>query len=296
MDLHLKDLVAVVTGSSRGLGLASARSLAAEGCRVCLCARGVEQLEHAAQEVRAAGRADDIVLAVPADLTKPEGIEKVFEAVRARWGGVDILVNNLGLARGAGILETTRRGLAGGVRPHALSRPSARPALAVPDMRRRGGGSIIMIASIFGREAGGRMTYNAVKAAEISLAKVAGAAARARQHPREQRRAGVHPVPGRVLVEAPAGRPRGHRGVRPPRAPVRPVRARRRGGRRRRVPRVAAGQLDQRREHHRRRLPVAVADLRPCLEPVGAPRFAAGTGASAVTASRYCLLPTAIDA
>src|SRR6202023_502129 len=43
--------------------------------------------------------------------------------------------------------------------------------LAVPLMRRRGGGSIVMIASIFGRESGGRMTYNAVKAAEISLAK-----------------------------------------------------------------------------------------------------------------------------
>ena len=43
--------------------------------------------------------------------------------------------------------------------------------LAVPHMKQRGGGSIIMIASLYGREAGGRMTYNAVKAAEISLAK-----------------------------------------------------------------------------------------------------------------------------
>jgi 3-oxoacyl-[acyl-carrier protein] reductase len=170
MDLHLKDLVAVVTGSSRGLGLASARSLAAEGCRVCLCARGAEQLERAAQEVRAITGVEDAVLAVGADLTTAEGVEKVFAAVRARWGGLDILVNNLGLARGAGILDTADADWQEAF--DCTLFPAIRATrLAVPEMRRRGGGAIIMIASIYGREAGGRMTYNAVKAAEISLAK-----------------------------------------------------------------------------------------------------------------------------
>jgi 3-oxoacyl-[acyl-carrier protein] reductase len=170
MDLHLEDLVALVTGSSRGLGLASARSLAAEGCRVCLCARSAEQLERAATELRAAARDEDHLLAVPADLTTHEGIERVFAAVRGAWGGVDILVNNLGLARGGSLVETRDEDWQEAF-DYTLFPAVRASRLAVEDMRRRGGGAIIMIASIYGREAGGRMTYNAVKAAEISLAK-----------------------------------------------------------------------------------------------------------------------------
>ncbi len=56
MDFGLTDKVAIVTGSSRGLGLASARALVAEGCRVCLCARGEERLAEAALEVEAAAK------------------------------------------------------------------------------------------------------------------------------------------------------------------------------------------------------------------------------------------------
>ena len=56
MDLGLTDKIAIVTGSSRGLGLASARALVAEGCRVCLCARGEERLAEAAIEVEAAAK------------------------------------------------------------------------------------------------------------------------------------------------------------------------------------------------------------------------------------------------
>jgi 3-oxoacyl-[acyl-carrier protein] reductase len=169
MELHLTDRVALVTGSSRGLGLASARALAAEGCRVCLCARGEEQLERAAAEVAAAGDPAR-VMAVAADLTRPDGIDRVFAAVRERWGGVDVLVNNLGLARGGGIEDTTDAEWQEAF--DATLYPAIRATrLAVPDMRRRGGGAVILIASIYGREAGGRMTYNAVKAAEISLAK-----------------------------------------------------------------------------------------------------------------------------
>jgi 3-oxoacyl-[acyl-carrier protein] reductase len=170
MDLHLTDLVALVTGSSHGLGLASARALAAEGCRVCLCARGVERLERAAREVGAAAGTQDAVLAVQADMTTVDGVEKVFAALRARWGGLDILVNNLGLARGAGIMETTDDDWREAF-DYTLFPAIRATRLAVPEMRRRGGGAVVMIASIYGREAGGRMTYNAVKAAEISLAK-----------------------------------------------------------------------------------------------------------------------------
>lgn len=170
MELQLTDRVALVTGSSRGLGLASARSLAAEGCRVCLCARGAERLEAAAEEVRAAAAGADRVLAVQADLTTATGMEHVFSALVDRWGGIDVLVNNLGLARGAGVVETTDEEWQEAF-DYTLFPAIRATRLAVPHMRRRGGGAVIMIASIYGREAGGRMTYNAVKAAEISLAK-----------------------------------------------------------------------------------------------------------------------------
>jgi 3-oxoacyl-[acyl-carrier protein] reductase len=170
MNLHLTDNVALVTGSSRGLGLASARALAAEGCRVCICARGEEQLSKAAAELRAVASGADAVLAIAADLATPAGIEDVFARLLARYGGVDILVNNLGLARGAGITDTSDAEWQEAF--DSTLYPAIRASrLAVPSMRARGGGAIVMIASIYGRESGGRMTYNAVKAAEISLAK-----------------------------------------------------------------------------------------------------------------------------
>ena len=140
MNLHLRDLVALVTGSSRGLGLASARALAAEGCCVCLCARGAEQLERAAMEVSGAAGAADRVLTVPADLTRPEGIERVFSAVVDRWGGLDILVNNLGLARGGGVLDTSDEDWQEAF-DYTLFPAIRATRLAVPEMRRRGGGS-----------------------------------------------------------------------------------------------------------------------------------------------------------
>lgn len=169
MDLGLRDRVALVTGSSRGLGLASARSLAAEGCRVCLCARTPSTLEAAAREVGAIA-GDDRVLAVVADVSTPTGIQDVIERTAAAFGGLDVLVNNVGLAQGSGLLETTDAQWQEAFDQTLM--PAVRASrLAAPHMKKRGGGVIILIASIFGREAGGRMTYNAVKAAEISLAR-----------------------------------------------------------------------------------------------------------------------------
>ena len=171
MNLGLSDRVAVVTGSSRGLGLASAAALVGEGCRVTVCARGEARLTEAAGELRRlAGSADDRVLAIPVDLSTADGIAQVVNQTVQRFGRLDILVNNVGLARGTTIVDTSDAEW-----HEALDQtlfPAVRASrLAVPHMRRQGGGAIVMIASIWGREAGGRMTYNAVKAAEISLGK-----------------------------------------------------------------------------------------------------------------------------
>src|SRR5687767_11735680 len=168
MDLALTDKVAIVTGSSRGLGLASARALVAEGCRVCICARGGEQLAAAALEVEAVARRPQMVLAVQADVSTAAGVQLVVEKTMEAFGGVDILINNVGRAGGAELLDTSDREWQAAFDETLF--PAIRATrLAVPLMRQRGGGVVILIASIWGRESGGRMTYNAVKAAEISL-------------------------------------------------------------------------------------------------------------------------------
>jgi 3-oxoacyl-[acyl-carrier protein] reductase len=170
VNLELEGRVAVVTGSSRGLGLASALALAREGCAVCICARGEERLRDAVNEVVAASGAAGRVLGVAADLATAEGVTHVIGAAVERFGGLDVLVNNVGLARGAGLLDTSDEEWQFAFDQTLFPAIRASRA-AVPHMRTRGGGVILMIASIWGRESGGRMTYNAVKAAEISLAK-----------------------------------------------------------------------------------------------------------------------------
>jgi 3-oxoacyl-[acyl-carrier protein] reductase len=116
-----------------------------------------------------AGR-DDRVLAVQADLTRLDGVQTVVDRTVQAFGGIDVLVNNVGLAGGGGLLETSDEEWQTAI-DHTLMPAVRASRLVVPHMKQRGGGAIIIIASIFGREAGGRITYNAVKAAEISLAK-----------------------------------------------------------------------------------------------------------------------------
>src|SRR5260221_2353641 len=145
MDLALTDKVAIVTGSSKGLGLASARALSAEGCRVAICARGDGKLREAAAELGQLAGGPDRILAVTADLSTDQGVADVVARTVETFGGLDILINNVGLAKGSGIAETSDAEWR-----EALDQtlfPAIRASrLAVPHMKRRGGGSIIMIA------------------------------------------------------------------------------------------------------------------------------------------------------
>jgi 3-oxoacyl-[acyl-carrier protein] reductase len=170
MDLELTEKIAIVTGSSKGLGLATAIALLQEGCRVTICARGEDGLVDAMTTLRSVPGGTERVLAVQADLSTEKGVADVILRTVDTFGGLDILINNVGLGKGSDIVGTTD------AEWHEAFDQTLFPAIrasrmAVPHLRRRGGGSIVMIASIWGRESGGRMTYNAVKAAEISLAK-----------------------------------------------------------------------------------------------------------------------------
>jgi 3-oxoacyl-[acyl-carrier protein] reductase len=173
MDLGLSGKVAIVTGASRGIGRAIALSLAGEGCRVVLAARGASDLEAAVAEARTRATDADAVRGIVADVTDAGSVAALVGGTVAAWGGLDIVVNNVG---GSGA-----RDLAGADEAdlQAILDRNLFPALrvsraALPHLRARGGGVIIMIASIYGREAGGGPSYNVAKAAEISLAKAMG--------------------------------------------------------------------------------------------------------------------------
>ena len=166
MNLELTNKVAIITGSSKGLGLASARALVEEGARVVMCARGKEALDAAAGAIGGPDKA----LAVHADVATVEGAERVVAEALKTFGRIDVLVNNVGKAGGGDIVSTPDAEWQSAIDQTLF--PAIRMSrLVVPHMRTAGGGAVIMIASIWGRESGGRMTYNAVKAAEISLAK-----------------------------------------------------------------------------------------------------------------------------
>ena len=162
MDLGLHGKAALITGSSRGIGRGIALALAAEGCDVALVARGEAALRDAEREIVALGvRAAAIV----ADVTVAADVERMVREAHERLGRVDILVNNAG-----GSFPDDDDGWENAYRANIEAAVRATRAV-VPLMRGQGGGVIVHIASIFGREAGGGLPYNAMKAAMISHAK-----------------------------------------------------------------------------------------------------------------------------
>lgn len=144
MDLGIKDRVAVVAASSKGLGKASALALAQEGARVCICARDSDRLVAAANEIQA--RSGETVLALSADLTSAEAIASLFSQVRSELGPVEILVSNVGGPTMGTFDQLTDRDW---TTAFELLHLSAIRLIreALPDMRQRAWGRIIAIQS-----------------------------------------------------------------------------------------------------------------------------------------------------
>ncbi len=168
MNLELSGKVAMVTGASRGLGRAMARALADEGARLSICARGAEGLKAAAEELRASGHQ---VFAEPADITDPAQARRWVENTVTHFGGVDVLVNNAGGARPGTLAELSESTWRESFDANFFSAVSL-ARLCAAEMEKRGGGAIVNISSIYGREAGGPLAYNASKAALISFNKM----------------------------------------------------------------------------------------------------------------------------
>jgi 3-oxoacyl-[acyl-carrier protein] reductase len=166
MDLGLTGKVAVVTGSSRGIGRGIATRLVEEGADVVFCARGADALEDAVSGAGGPGHAHGVV----ADVTTEDGAAAVVDAAVSTFGGLDVVVANVGGSGARTVDEMDADDL------HDVLGRNLFPALhvtraALPALRRRGGGVIGLIASIWGREGGGSPSYNVAKAAEVSLAK-----------------------------------------------------------------------------------------------------------------------------
>lgn len=171
MDLQLAGKVALVTGASHGIGSAIARALVAEGCFVAICGRTEETLKQAAEDISPTDPTR--VLPIVADVTQPAAAERFVRESHSAFGGVDILINNVGGNRRKMFLETTDEDWADLMELNLLS--GLRLARAVvPLMRERQGGSVLFVSSLFGREAGGKglTLYNTSKTAVISAAKI----------------------------------------------------------------------------------------------------------------------------
>ena len=167
MDLGLTGKVAMVSGASRGLGRAMAHALADEGMHLSVCARTRDALNEAVVELSRAGSAVGFV----GDITSPEDAQKWVDETVARFGGVDVLVNNAGGARPGALAELPESAWQAEFDLNLFA-PVRLARLCAAHMERRGGGSIINIGSIYGRESGGPLTYNASKAALHSFTKM----------------------------------------------------------------------------------------------------------------------------
>jgi len=138
MDLRLSGKTAIVTGASRGIGLAVTRELIGEGVRVVAAAR------EASAELRELG-----AITVITDLTAPDGPAKVAQAAATAFGGLDILVNNVGAVRPrtGGFASVTAEDWAATVAVNFLAAVHM-SRLALPLLSARGGGSIVTISSV----------------------------------------------------------------------------------------------------------------------------------------------------
>jgi 3-oxoacyl-[acyl-carrier protein] reductase len=145
MDLQLKDKVALVLASSKGLGKASALALAAEGASVVIGARSRDNLDKTAEEIRTLTKSR--VLAIPVDVSKTANAEKFVELAVDTFGGIDILVNNAG-GPPFGKFETFDDQAWQDAFELTLLSTVRFSRLVIPHMRKRGSGRIINIVSL----------------------------------------------------------------------------------------------------------------------------------------------------
>ncbi|HWO78716.1 MAG TPA: SDR family NAD(P)-dependent oxidoreductase [Bacillus sp. (in: firmicutes)] len=164
MDLQLRGKKVLVTGGSKGIGKAIAQVFVQEGADVGIAARDLAVLEQAKEEL--GGR----VSIFQADLTISDERERLIESFIKEKGAIDVLINNAGGSNGGKVTETSMDLFYKALELNYFSAVHL-SKLAVEHMRKAQKGAVIHISSIYGRESGGKATYNNAKSALISFTK-----------------------------------------------------------------------------------------------------------------------------
>ena len=169
MDTGLKNRVAIVAASSQGIGRATAEALAAEGCRVAMCARNVPALQAAAEHIEKHYRAEVFTQAL--DVTDAEAVHRFVDAVVSKFGSVDICVTNAGGPPAKGFLAASLEDWRKAVELNFLSTVYFAREV-IPHMQRKHWGRIITITSITIKQPVADLVLsNAVRAAVVGLVK-----------------------------------------------------------------------------------------------------------------------------
>jgi len=164
MDLGLRARACIVTGGSRGIGLAAAQRLSAEGARVLLLGRGEDALAAAAAECEGAQW-------LALDVTDPDAGERAVALCLERFGRLDALVNNAGMSSVRAIEELDDADWQAQWEIHVMA-PMRLMRAAVPEMVRSGWGRVVNVCSSSGKRPGQRnVAYSVTKAAELSLSR-----------------------------------------------------------------------------------------------------------------------------
>jgi 3-oxoacyl-[acyl-carrier protein] reductase len=173
MDLGVRDRVAVVTGASRGIGLATARTLCAEGARILLVARTERDVVQAADECMEAGsESGGAAESLALDVTAPGAAERIAAVAEDRFAPADILVNNAGQARWRDIDDVPDSDWQAAWDLNVMAPLRLMRAL-VPGMKDRGWGRVVNVASTSGKRPSALMPeYSVAKSAELSLSRL----------------------------------------------------------------------------------------------------------------------------
>jgi short-subunit dehydrogenase len=164
--VSLRGQVVLITGGSRGLGLALARKFGHLGCRLAICARTEDQLTSAANGLRAHGFE---VLAIPCDVSKRDQVDAMVSHIRQHFGTIDILVSNAGEMLVAPLENTTYADMERAM--DVMFWGVVNPTLAVlPEMRARGAGRIAAVTSIGGKVSVPHLiAYSCAKSAAVAF-------------------------------------------------------------------------------------------------------------------------------
>lgn len=163
MDVNFKDKIVLITGGSKGIGKATAKAFKQNGATVAITARNLKDLERAKVDIGGAA-------VYAADLTHEQERERVFSEIINAFGTIDVLINNVGGSNGSDIMETELELFEESMNLNFYSAVHF-SKMAVSVMEEKADGSIVNISSVYGRESGGKPTYNASKAAMISFTK-----------------------------------------------------------------------------------------------------------------------------